>query len=296
MLHVVVTGVAGFIGSHMVCGLADAGCRVTGIFRHTPPPAPVSRAAFALLREELTELTTLPPCDAIVHTAATSSPTEPRHPVPAGDFERDNVAATGRLLDAAAAAGCRRVVFTSTLSVHGRITATEVDEHVSFVDAEPYGITKRQAEILIEQHPAGMPGLIVRLPSVVGRGARRHWLADVAERLRRRLPVRVYHPGAPFNNAIHVSALVDFVTRALDREWSGVDRVVLGAAGSITVQGAVERLARGLGVEPIIEPAPPSKTPFVLSSRHAIERWAYRPEDIGSVLDRYARDLRALDS
>jgi hypothetical protein len=135
-------------------------------------------------------------------------------------------------------------------------------------------------------------GLAVRLPAVVGRGADRHWLADVGRRLLGRQPVHVYHPAAPFNNAIHVSALVEFVTRGLELEWHGVDHVVVGAAGSITVRGAVERLARGLGVEAIIVPVTPAKVPFVLSSRRAIDRWGYRPEDIGSVLDRYAHDLR----
>jgi UDP-glucose 4-epimerase len=292
-LHVVVTGVAGFIGSHLVCGLVDAGARVTGVFRSTSPPAAVTRASFSLIREDLTRLAALPPCDLLVHAAATSRPTRTDSSTPGGDFEQDNVVATERLLDAAAAAGCRRVVLLSSVSVYGRITASEIDEATPMVDADPYGTSKRRAEVLLEQRSGVMAGLAVRLPAVVGRGADRHWLADVGQRLLRRQPVHVYHPAAPFNNAIHVSALVEFVTRALDHDWQGVDRVVLGAGGSITVRGAVERLAGGLGVEPTIVHDAPSKPSFVLSSRRAIDRWGYRPEDIGSVLDRYAHDLRA---
>jgi UDP-glucose 4-epimerase len=293
-LHVVVTGVAGFVGSHMVCGLADAGVRVTGTFRHTPPDDAVTRASFALIQQDLTQLAALPPCDVLVHTAATSRATQPDHPGPSGDFEQDNVVATERLLDAAEAAGCRRVVLLSSVSVYGQITASEVDETTPLIDPDPYGASKRRAEALLEERSGAMAGLAVRLPAVVGRGADRHWLAGVGRRLLGRQPVHVYHPAAPFNHAIHVSALVEFVRRVLEREWErGGDRVVVGAGGSITVQGAVERLARGLGVEPIIVPAPAAKTPFVLSSRGAIERWGYRPEDIGAVLDRYARDLRS---
>lgn len=295
-LRVVVTGVAGFVGSHMVRGLADAGVRVTGTFRNTPPADAVARAAVTLIQQDLAQLTALPPCDVLVHTAATSRATQSGHSVPSGVFEQDNVVATERLLDAAAAAGCKRVVLLSSVSVYGQITASEVDENTPLVDPDPYGASKRQAEILLEQRSDAMAGLAVRLPAVVGCGADRHWLAGVGQRLLGGQPVRVYHPDAPFNNAIHVSTLVDFVTRAIEREsreWQGVDRVVVGAAGSITVQGAVERLARGLGVEPIIVPATPAKTPFVLSSRGAIDRWGYRPEDIESLLDRYARDLRS---
>ena len=214
-LHVVVTGVAGFVGSHMVRGLADAGVRVTGTFRHTPPDDAVTRASFALIRQDLTRLAALPPCDVLVHTAATSRVTQPDHPAPSGDFEQDNVVATERLLDAAAAAGCRRVVLLSSVSVYGHITASEVDETTPLVDPDPYGASKRRAEVLLEQRSGAMAGLAVRLPAVVGRGADRHWLADVGQRLLRRQPVHVYHPAAPFNNAIHVSALVEFVTRAL---------------------------------------------------------------------------------
>jgi nucleoside-diphosphate-sugar epimerase len=291
-LHVVVTGVAGFAGSHMARGLADAGVRVTGTFRHTPPGDEVKRASFALIQQDLTRLAVLPPCDVLVHTAATSTATQPDHLASSGDFEQDNVVATERLLDAAVAAGCRRVVLLSSVSVYGQITASEVDETTPLVDPDPYGASKRRAEVLLEQRSGAMAGLAIRLPAVVGRGADRHWLAGVGQRLLRRQAVHVYHPAAPFNNAIHVSALVEFVTRTFEREWHGVDRVVVGAGGSITVRGAVERLARGLGVEPIIESATPVKPPFVLSSRGAIDRWGYRPEDIGALLDRYALDLR----
>jgi UDP-glucose 4-epimerase len=287
-----VTGVAGFVGSHMVRGLANAGARVTGTFRHTPPAEAVAKASFGLIRHDLARLTALPPCDVLVHTAATSRLT-PGDSVRSGDFEQDNVVATERLLDAAVTAGCRRVVLLSSISVYGEITAREVDETTPIVNPDPYGSSKRRAEVLVEQRSGVMAGLAVRLPAVVGRGADRHWLAHVGQRLLRRQPVHVYHPAAPFNNAIHVTALVDFVTRAIEREWQGVDRVVVGAGGSITVRGAVERLAEGLGVAPVIVPVAPVKAPFVLSSRGAIDRWGYRPEDIGSVLDRYADDLRA---
>jgi nucleoside-diphosphate-sugar epimerase len=300
-LHVVVTGVAGFVGSHMARGLTAAGVRVTGTFRHTPPGDAVKRASFALIQQDLTRLVALPRCDVLVHTAATSRATQPDHPASSGDieagvFEQDNVVATERLLDAAAAAGCRRVVLLSSVSVYGHITASEVDETTPLVDPDPYGASKRRAEVLLEQRSGAMAGLAIRLPAVVGRGADRHWLAGVAQRLLRRQAVHVYHPAAPFNNAIHVSTLVEFVTRTFEREWHGVDRVVVGAAGSITVRGAVERLARGLGVEPTIESATPVKTPFILSSRGAIDRWGYRPEDIGSLLDRYAHDLRTQEA
>jgi nucleoside-diphosphate-sugar epimerase len=291
-LHAVVTGVGGFIGSHLACGLAAAGVRVTGVYRRTTPAPAVSRASFALIRQDLTRLAALPACDLLVHAAATSRARLDGSAL-RDDFEQDNVVATGRLLDAAAAAGCRRVLLLSSVSVYGAITGREVDETTPLVSPDPYGASKRRAEMLLEQRAGEMAGLAVRLPAVVGRGADRHWLADVGQRLLRRQPVAVYHPAAPFNNAIHVSALVAFATSTLDLDWRGVDRVVVGAGGSITVRGAVERLARGLGVEPIIVPATPAKTPFVLSSRGAADRWGYCPEDIGSVLDRYAHDLRS---
>lgn len=294
-LHVVVTGVAGFAGSHMARGLASAGVQVTGTYRRTPPAESVARATVALIQQDLAHVTALPPCDVLVHTAATSLATQPQpgDSISTAVFQQDNVIATERLLDAAAAAGCRRVVFLSSLSVYGQITASEVDEATPIVEPDPYGASKRQAEILLEERSEVIAGLAIRLPAVVGSGADRHWLAGVGRRLMRGEPVQVYHPDAPFNNAIHVTSLVEFVTHVLQRDWRGVDRVVVGAAGSITVRGAVERLARGLGVEAIIVPATPVKTPFVLSSRGAAERWGYRPEDIGSVLDRYGHDLLA---
>ena len=66
---------------------------------------------------------------------------------------------------------------------------------------------------------------------------------------------------------------------------------MLGARGIITVRGAVERLARGLGVEARIVPAEPGKTSFILSCARAMTRYGYDPMDVGSIIERYAADL-----
>jgi hypothetical protein len=61
------------------------------------------------------------------------------------------------------------------------------------------------------------------------------------------------------------------------------------------VRGAIERLARGLRMPPRIVEEPPSKPPFTLSSRRAIDRWGYDPMPIDALLDRYAADILEIE-
>ena len=106
-------------------------------------------------------------------------------------------------------------------------------------------------------------------------------------------PVRAFHLDSPFNNATHIADIADLIAAAIEKEWQGFDAAVLGAAGTISVRAAIERLAAALGVRAVIEPVAAAKDSFILSSAHAIARWGYRPMEIGAMIDRYAQELRA---
>lgn len=92
--------------------------------------------------------------DAIVHTAALHAP-HVGH-VPDAEFQRVNVDATRRLVDVAARAGVRRIVFTSTTALYGDAAITPgraawVDESLEPVPRTIYHRTKLAAEALLRE-------------------------------------------------------------------------------------------------------------------------------------------------
>jgi UDP-glucose 4-epimerase len=288
-MRTLVTGTSGFSGSFVARALAQAGFDVVGVYRRdTPFLAPLAREPnIRLLRADLSEAHDLPgPFEAVVHAAATS----PAAGVTVERLLRDNVLANLTLVAAAKDWRSRAFVLFSSLSVYGEVAASVLDESCPIVNPDAYGATKRLAELLLAEEPA-LPTLALRLPGVLGPGAHRNWVSGVAARLLRQEPIRAYNLDAPFNNAAHVGDIARLVVAALQRGWEGFDAVVLGARGSTTVRGAIERLARGLRVPAQIVEEPPSKPPFTLSSRRAIDRWGYDPMPIDALLDRYAADV-----
>lgn len=286
------TGASGFAGSAAARCLAAAGHAVAALYRAPSRYSATLQdvAGLRLLHGQLSDADQLPgPFDAVVHAAATS-------PGPGISVERlveDTLAGTSSLLAAADRWRPRAFVFYSSLSVYGRITAPVVDETTAIVDPDPYGACKHLCERLLADRAASLPGIALRLPGVLGPGARRNWLSDVAEHLTAGDPVRAFHLDAPFNNAVHVADLSRFVGHLIENEWKGFDAVVLGARGALEVESVIRRLAAGLGVTPRIETSAPAKASFVLSSDHAQQRWGYHPADLGDLLDRYAADVLA---
>jgi UDP-glucuronate 4-epimerase len=159
-MRAVITGVAGFIGSHLAETLIAQGWSVTGIDAFTPYYAPADKEAnlaglmhepaFDLVRADLvsTDLTrVLAGRPAVIHLAA-----QPGVRQSFGDgFDRyvhDNVLATQRVFESALAAGCRRVVYASSSSVYGDAAQYPSQEGHPTQPRSPYGVTKRTCENL----------------------------------------------------------------------------------------------------------------------------------------------------
>src|SRR3954453_9122096 len=158
--RVVVTGAAGFVGSHLVDTLLELGDTVVGIDCFTPYYDPdtkrqnLARAsdheAFTLVEADLREADLLPlveGVDTVFHQAAQPG-VRLSWSDGFGEYASHNVLATQRLLEAARDSDVRRVVYASSSSVYGnqdRYPTVETDLPRPY---SPYGVTKLAAEHL----------------------------------------------------------------------------------------------------------------------------------------------------
>jgi len=289
-MRVLVTGVSGFSGSYVARFLAQAGFDVVGLYRRETALLSELYAIpeLKLVRADLVEAAAFPgPFEAVVHAAATS----PGPGVGVAQIVGDNVGGTFALIDAALGWQTRYFLFCSSMSIYGAITDEVVDESSAIQNPDVYGATKFLAERRLAELSGTMSGLALRLPGIIGPGARRNWLSVVAAGLRRGSTIKAFHLDRPFNNAAHVEDVAVLIETVLRRGWTGFDAIVLGAGGMTTVRGAIERLAAGLGVAVRIETATAAKPSFTLSCRRAIDRYQYNPMDIEAMIDRYAREF-----
>jgi len=147
-MKTVVTGGAGFIGSHLIRRLVADGAQVTVIDdlstgrRENIEGVPVTVAERDLARDDVTDL--LRGVDVIFHLAAVPSvPRSVREPL-----RSHQAAATGtlRLLDAARQAGVRTFVNSSSSSVYGDVASPPMRESMPTVPRSPYAVAKLAAE------------------------------------------------------------------------------------------------------------------------------------------------------
>ena len=153
MSNILVTGGAGYIGSHTVHQLTQRGHQVTVLddlstgFRDAVPE-PQLHICSLFDTEQVSHLLQRLQIDAVVHFAAFiavgESTREPER------YFTNNVAGSLSLFSAMAAAGVKKLVFSSTAAVYGNPLSTPIPETAPIAPVNPYGETKATVERTLE--------------------------------------------------------------------------------------------------------------------------------------------------
>jgi UDP-glucuronate 4-epimerase len=258
-----VTGAAGFIGSHLAEQLVDAGCRVRGIDCFTAYYDPrwkrrnleaVSRSKRFEFHEvdlRTADLTTeLADVEVVFHQAA-----QPGVRASWSDgfalYDAHNILATQRLLEAARTVALRRFVYASSSSVYGEALAYPTSERDLPRPHSPYGVTKLAAEHLCGLFAAnwGIPTVALRYFTVYGPRQR----PDMAiHRLIQagleghKFPL--YGAGDQVRDFTFVSDVVDANILAAQEDVQAGSVVNVAGGSAITVWGLIELVEEAIGV------------------------------------------------
>ena len=291
--HILVTGGAGFIGSHLGHRLMGRGDRVTVLdnFNDFYDPArkranveglrAAGGDAFRLvegdIRDEalVEELFAGSGFDGVVHLAARAG-VRPSLAEPIL-YEDVNCIGTLRLLEAARHHGPRVFVFGSSSSVYG------INEKVPFSEDDridhpisPYATTKRTGELLCYNyhHLYGLSIACLRFFTVYGPAQRPEMaIHKFTDLLARGETIPLYGDGSSRRDYTFVADIVDGVVAALDAEL-GFEILNLGGAETTALGDLVRWLAEELAVEPRIEylPDQPGDVPITYADVSKAER------------------------
>lgn len=267
-MRCVVTGAAGFIGSHLCERLLADGHAVVGVDCFTDYyPRPVKERNLAACRDhphfrfhEL-DLSCGVPAEVVAgaewvfHLAAMAGLT--RSWLAFDEYARHNLTATHRLLEALRGVPTlRRLVFASTSSVYGRYASG--DESLPTRPSSPYGITKLAAEQLcrIYGDEFGLPVVVLRYFSVYGPRQRPEmgYFRFIDAILRGR-PIPLTGDGLQVRGNTYVADCVEATVRAA-AALPG-ETFNLGGGELVTVGEVIRKLERIIGRPAVIERLPP---------------------------------------
>lgn len=181
---VAVTGADGFVGRHVCAELLRAGITVRALVRRElggeplGPRSRLLRVPWAGTHDADTMRVAFRGVQAVIHLAARVHVMRDRAADPAAAFRAVNVEGTRRLAALAAEAGVARLLFASSVKAVGEASAEAWTEQTIPAPVDPYGISKREAELVLEELAGrtAMSVSVLRLPVVYGPGMRANML------------------------------------------------------------------------------------------------------------------------
>jgi UDP-glucose-4-epimerase GalE len=277
-MRVLVTGGSGYVGSHAVRELAEAGHEIV-IFDNLSTGNRKLSEGFELIEGEISDCEKLAPVldrvDAVMHFAASAyvgeSVANPRK------YFQNNVESALKLMDSVLASRVRRFVFSSTCSIYGVPPVLPITEDSPKEPIHPYGATKLFFERVLAAYSVanGLRYVALRYFNAAGAHANgligevhdpeTHLIPLVLKAaLRTAPPLKVFgnHLDTPdgtcVRDYVHVSDLGSAHVRALEYLANGGESISLnlGTGRGASIQEVMDSFRRLTGIEVPHEFAP----------------------------------------
>src|SRR5262245_11586233 len=243
-MRIALTGATGYTGARLAAALCARGDVVSALVR----PASMGHAASGLRAVEgdladpraLAQL--VEGAEAVIHVAAVYRTAG--HP---DSYYREvNVAGTERLLEAAARAGVRRFVHTSTVGVHGHVERPPADEDSPIRPGDVYQATKAEAEALAlgYHRTRGVPVAVVRPGAIYGPGEQR--LLKLFRAIARGA-YAIVGSGRAFYHPVYIDDLLDGFLLALERPEAVGQAFILAGPRYVSQRELAALIARHTG-------------------------------------------------
>jgi len=290
----VVTGGAGFIGSHLVAALVERGDRVRVVddlssgklanLSGLEVGEPHGRAAVELIRADVTDRERLRAAlrgtKGVFHEAAqVSVPASIRDP---DTSYRVNVLGTLSVLEAARAEGVERVVFAASSAAYGDDPVLPKTEDMAPKPLSPYAAGKLAGEVLLSTwaRAYGLRTVSLRYFNVYGPGPSDDSpysgvIALFARRLLENVPATIFGSGEQSRDFVYVEDVARANLLAMDRDVEPGAVINIGTGKSVTINELYRRLAQltGSRLDARREPPRAGDVPHSVASIDRASAW-----------------------
>lgn len=299
MTRYLITGIAGFIGSHLASGLLRDGHEVIGVDNLDDfyPATRKLRNLDAVRRwgpidwhqldiRDRDGLVRLIDSDTVVVHLAAKAGVRPSIAEPRAYIDA-NVSGTASVLEAMRTAGARRLVFASSSSVYGNSTpAPYREDAIAIEPVSPYAASKRAAELLLVSMAPLLGMTVASLRFFTVYGPRQRPDLAIHGFMRKMLAgetLRLFGDGSQGRDYTYCDDIVAGIRAAI--EWTGtgpvgVETFNLGGSRVVRLDELVQAIARVLDVTPSVrwEPMQPGDVELTSADLTKSQRvLGYRP-------------------
>lgn len=239
-MKILITGGAGFIGSHIVDACVQRGYSVaiidnlstgqrSNIAHHEGSASVHFYEADICDTTRMQEIFQIVQPEAVFHLAAQINV---RESIKNPTFDvQVNILGTLSLLEAMKGTGCQRMIFSSTGGAMFGGDAPPYSESMEAHPETPYGISKRSIELLLEfyERQHGIESAILRYANVYGPRQNAHGEAGVVsiflDKIHSHTPPKIFGDGTQTRDFVHVSDVVAANMHAFDKHLTGIYHV-----------------------------------------------------------------------
>lgn len=266
MRNVLVTGATGFIGRPLCARLLADGARVGAAVWREEPASRFQEGLDAVPIDSVGPDTdwvrALAGIDTVIHLAARVHVMDKKDGEPLAAYRRVNVAGTERLARMAAANGVKRLVFMSSVKVHGEEAPARYTEQDRPAPLDPYGVSKLEAEEILRKvsGETGLEVVIIRPPLVYGPGVKANFYR-LMEIVVRGVPL----PLGSIDNArslVYLGNLIDAISLCAKHPLAAGQTFLVSDGEDVSTPELIRRIAAALGRPARLFPFPPGLLRF----------------------------------
>lgn len=276
---VLVTGATGFVGRPLCEKLLKTFGLVRGSVWIAEPatclPAGVQLAPIEAIGPATDWSEALTGIDTVVHLAARVHVMDDTSEDPLEAYRQVNVSGTENLARQSVANGVRRLVFISSVKVHGEESDVTYTEENALSPQDPYGVSKLEAEVALKRiaKNTGLEVVIIRPPLVYGPGVKANFLRLLGT-VERGIPL----PLASIDNRrslVYLGNLIDAISLCATHPKAAGQAFLVSDGDDVSIPDLIRRLASALERPARLLPCPTTLMRLagrMLSKASAVDR------------------------
>ena len=284
---ILVTGSAGFIGSHILTNIDKNFFIIYATYRFNKPKKILKHVKY--IKSDLANFNKFPKqCEIIIHCASE---------VPAKCDDKKkllkiNTNAGIEIINYCIKSNVKKFINISSMAVYGRITGRYVDENTLLKKQNYYGKSKSIIELLVKKWSKEFiaSAFSLRLPGIIGKGSHSNFISNIQKNIDSNLAVSAINPNSKFNNVVHIDTLCEFINKLIINNNVGYEVFTLGSTESISIKELLKYIffLNGKKQSIVWKKNKFHDTPFTIKYKNSL-KYGFNPLAVKETLKKYIK-------